>query len=228
MLAEYKIFFNYLGQKGMVLKAMPLLILVYIITKEQPPNPILISGLIGITCSFSLLEFSGNVFGLDYCAFYLHYTGAIPAWLTMLKRVAMAVSIQAALMAILSVPFYFKTDASGFRLHVLLVLILVLQNFCTGCLFSAFFPAAVPRNIKNKLLRANPGAGFSLNAVLNFVVVIAFYTLAKLLPEKTAVRCYIIYIVLLPALFIPAAIVAAAKELGRKKYKKWWTITLYD
>ena len=165
---------------------------------------------------------------LDYGAFYLHYTGALPAWRTMLKRVAMAVSIQAALMAILSVPYYFKTDASLFRLHVLLALILLLQNFCTGCLFSAFFPAAVPRDIKNKLFRANPGTGFSLNAVLNFVIVIALYTLAKLLPEETAVRCYTIYIVLLFALFIPAAIVAASKELERKKYKKWWAITRND
>jgi len=224
MLPEYKLFFNHLDQKTALLKAMPLLFIVYFMTKQPAPNPILVSGLTGIAVAFSVLEFAGNVFGLDYGAFYLHYTGARPAWVSLLQRVAMAVSIQAVLATGISVLFFFKTDAASFRLHVLLMGVLVLQNFCTACLFSAFFPAAIPRDIKNKVFRTNPGTGFSLNAALNFMAITAFYTLANLLPEATAYRCYTIYIILL-AVSVPVAIVVAAKQLERNKYGKWCALT---
>jgi hypothetical protein len=227
MLSEYKLFINHLDQKALLLKAMPLLFIVYFMTKQPAPNPILISGLTGITVSFSVLEFAGNVFGLDYGAFYLHYMGARPAWVSLLRRVTMAVSIQAALAATISVLFFFKPAAASFRLHVLLMLILVLQHFCTGCLFSAFFPAAIPRDIKNKVFRTNPGTGFSLNAALNFIIITAFYALTKLLPEATAYRCHIIYIALL-AVSIPVAVVVAAKQLGNNKYGKWCALTQQD
>jgi hypothetical protein len=227
MVPEYKLFFNHLDQKAALLKAMPLLFIVYFMTKQPAPNPMLISGLTGIAVSFSVLEFSGNVFGLDYGAFYLHYTGARPAWVSLLRRVAMAVSIQAVLATLISVAFFFRTDAASFRLHVLLMGILVLQNFCTGCLFSAFFPAAIPRDIKNKVFRTNPGTGFSLNAALNFMAITAFYSLAKLLPEAMAHRCYAMYIALL-AIAVPVAVVVAARQLAKNKYGKWCTLTQPD
>lgn len=220
MLSEYKIYFNYLSQKALTLKIIPVVFIIYFMAKEPPPNFMLVSGLICITTTFTVLEYLGNVFGLDYGAFYLHYSAIQPLGMILLKRVGMAISIQTILIIFLSVLLFFKVDIAAFRLHIILCSILVLQNFCTGCLFSVFFPTNIPKDIKNRLLRTHPGIGFSLNAAANFLVVICFYGMSQMLQETRAMNYYMIYIILL-IVMIPVSIVIAVRQLKRNKYYKW-------
>jgi hypothetical protein len=224
MLSECKIFFNQFSQKAILLKLSSTIFLLYLMKNPAYP-PEIISILICLAASFFVMEYVINVFGLDDYAFYLHFLGTRSPLVCLLRRVVLCMVIQSLLSAILSALFFFRTDRLGFSHHLFIITVLSLQTFCMGCIFSVTLPRAIPKTIEKKIFRANPGLGFTLSALLNFLVLFSFYVLCRIWPQAKVAAYSWSYILLLIFIFIPASILIAAKAIKRNRYNKLVAIT---
>lgn len=224
MILEWKIFLNQFSQKTLLIRGASLLFLLYLMNRQPAYAPPVISMLICFAASFSSLEYTINVFGLDGYAFYLHHMAPTPLWVRLLRRVSVGVMIQLLYATALSAYFFFKTDPAHFRFHLLILSIVLLQNFATGCLFSAAFPRAIPKTIEKKMFRANPGLGLSLSGGLNMFGLAGFYVFVFLARPSTVLLYSGIYLVLLLA-FAPVSAIWAARIVRNGIFEKLQALT---
>jgi len=224
MILEWKIFRNQWSQKMLLLRLSSLLFLLFLMNKQPPYPSEVISMLICLAASSSSMEYTVNVFGLDGYAFYLHHIAASPLWVRLIRRVLVGMAVQVLFAAALSTYFYFKTDSLNFRYHLCILVIILLHNFATGCLYSAAFPRTIPKTIEKKIFRAHPGLGASLAAAVNILLPGGFYVLCRL-SRPALVFFYSRVVVLLLLALIPVCAIWGAKIIRKRAYEKLLAVT---
>jgi len=224
MILEWKMFLNQFTQKQLLLRGASLLFLLYLMGRQPAYPPPVLSMLICFAATFASLEYMVNVFGLDGWAFYLHHLTPTPVWIRLMRRVSVGLLVQIAWAIPLTTFFYFKTDAVNFRYHLYVLVIVLLQNLVTGCIFSAAFPRAIPKTMEKKVLRVNPGLGLSLSAGLAFLVPTVFPFLFRIAPATSILFYSRVYIGLL-LVFAPASAVWSARIVRKGVFTKMQALT---